>query len=724
MPSQCSKLSILEKARSMGVHYALDGVLTLEELGLKSFPMTVTGKIRKDELRRIVMIQREPQSDANHAVNPQDEAAQVTHLTPVREQEMQAPPKSTAALHRKQVENENRHVEPNQSTADLDTQNDLLAIWEELVGIRPSSTDTVKSYADSITQLRFCDRFLKRFGRRVNLQDLMTYTTVETLATFLNSKSRNDPFQSSSKIESFQVRDYHVPLISKSTISPPSPPPTPTKSREFGARPPVGSSAFVKDKSDGGQFNNYVPSQSVAHTRAMKEDDPFTTEHTSAVSEALQSFGLGAQDVEDVLPIKDYFCQIARGERPQSNCHRICFRLDHSVGSSRLWDVLEICLRSHPILRTIMINPGNDKPFHVVIKPSIRLFHYMIEERIVQDNEEARLLVADDKGSAFSPLLMVQARIINVRSTNTTYLSFTYNHVVFDLMSINPFHADIDRLLCVPDLSKAMIPPLTPFRIFADLNSRNNKSCEAQASVAFNVHRLRGISKFEDSLWPPRQAPGMFLGTDRDASPAMVQERNKVRNRIWAATGMPWTETPEYRHNRIARAARVLNLPDISQICKLHGVDPQSLVKTALAIFNVRQTGQPFALFNTVEAARTWPFTPDWMEQILPSAVSIDGPTVEWVLNMPRVDLKARGNKTQAGELMVRLQKEQKDMTAHAHVPWFQVLDNLGPEEAAVAVEASHRQSFVWDISMRLVSEAVGDYGALRWEGRFDWADW
>jgi hypothetical protein len=48
----------MAKAMALGLIYALDGIYTLEVLGLEKFPMTASGKVRKNELKKIVLEHR------------------------------------------------------------------------------------------------------------------------------------------------------------------------------------------------------------------------------------------------------------------------------------------------------------------------------------------------------------------------------------------------------------------------------------------------------------------------------------------------------------------------------------------------------------------------------------------------------------------------------------------------------------------------------------------
>lgn len=137
-------------------------------------------------------------------------------------------------------------------------------------------------------------------------------------------------------------------------------------------------------------------------------------------------------------------------------------------------------------------------------------------------------------------------------------------------------------------------------------------------------------------------------------------------------------------------------------------------------MFNAIKTGTSYALFSTWESGRTWPFVPSWMEKVLPPPMDINGPTVAWVLQILEV---LRDEKV--SDFLQRMSREQDTVRRNQHAPWDQVLKEL-KEESSIAVDASYRQSFVWDMTIGLWnSKAIqDDFEVLKPVGRFDWADW
>jgi hypothetical protein len=690
MPENCTPAMIREKARSMGTMYALDGVYTLAELGLERFPMTVTGKVQKAKLKDIVMQYRARSVELSPPPTPDS-----TRIGPTLLTEKPYEPLTEAI------------IEPRAPGPDM--RELLFSLWEDLVGFRPKADDRIQTFADSITVLRYCERVLNSLGQRLYLQDFAENPTVGELAALLVSRTGSD------------TMSFQAPVAPRANFS---------QLKRLGAPPPLSESPMVKSPVLVLSTTPPMTPTKPGHVSRRSGSGPAPVQDFQLVPgvypaavQALADIGLSADDLEDVLPINDYFRQMIPGPRPQSWRHRVTFYLDSTLYSfSRVRQAIELGLASRPILRSVLATLPDGTVFHALAKSSAGLYSQIISEATAETAEEADDLKTDDSAGCFPATVMTQARMIVCPTTSRLHLTLTYSHSVFDVLSINLFHADLDRILAAEDASRVSIPSLTPFRLFADLLYGYSASGSALASVAHNVRRLRGISQFPAALWPPQRAPGWFMASDAESP--WAAERAAIRDAAWEASGIPY----EPREFRTPRASRVVNLPGMEAVRVGRGVDPQTVTRAALAVFNALQTGQPFAVFNSIYAARSWPFVPAWMSGMLPPAMSVDGPTLSWVLNMFRVDLlpaRHPGQRAESvGELVTRMQAEEQEQEKHAHAPWGRILDELGPDEAAVAMDASYRQTFVWDISMRLMGQKSGDYQALMIDGRQDWADW
>lgn len=536
----------------------------------------------------------------------------------------------------------------------------LLDIWDKLTGTRPTITESVKYLADSITLLRYCDNVLRACGQRLYLQDFAENDTVEKQAHLLLSR---------------EMQQLRLGITSNS--------PTPTKPLNQPHLPP-----------------------SPRQDQALPKDTKIFTAARKAVIHA----GLSASDIEDILPIRHSLHRTAIGPRPQSYHSRMVFRVVGNVAQQeQIRRAVERALASRPMLRTIVF-PGSDgAPFHAVLSSGDALFGQIVRQVDVETEDEAWRRFKDDTAQGHSSPFMFQGELIKVNS-GEIYLCFTFNHSVIDALSLTQWHHELDRW--IQDINVNM-PALTPYRLFSDLFSQYEDSEPAQKSVAFHVKRLRGISRFNRALWPPQRAPGMMICNDEGGP--HVKERSRIRDRIWSGE---WdTRAHEFQY---PRSGRVVALPGFASMKERYGIHPSLFTKSAIILFNVLQTGSSHALLNVWESGRSWPFVPSWMEKLLPPAMSIDGPTVQWILNMAEVV----GNETLL-EFLQRMDLEQEQIREHEHAPWNKVVQALR-DEGDAAVEASFRQAFVWDVSMAM-SLARGDqtdFTTLEPIARYDWPDW
>lgn len=288
----------------------------------------------------------------------------------------------------------------------------------------------------------------------------------------------------------------------------------------------------------------------------------------------------------------------------------------------------------------------------------------------------------------------------------------TYDHSVVDAVFLLEWHRDLGQLIDGPKPASA-VDARSPYRLWADVFHQYQDSLPAQASVSFHVCRLRGISRLKQHLWPRQRAPGWMIARDRDAPDA------ETRRRVWNETWHGMWNDEKASCFRFPRRSRVVCLPGLARARRCLGVEPALLARCTVVLFNAVQTASPYAVFNSWEAGRSWPFVPGWMQALLPPPQGIDGPTADRLLNLVEV----RDGETVRGFLR-RMVLERDEAAAHDHVPWDRIVAEL-KEEGPVVVDASFRQSFVWDVSMAMfLGRGPRDDGsALQPVARHDWAD-
>ncbi|KAK5995319.1 Acyl-CoA ligase sidI-like protein [Cladobotryum mycophilum] len=614
LPEDISKKQLAERARQLGSHYALDGVYTLEELGLDTLPTTSLGKPKKTVLAGLVI-----------------------KLRSTNNNQPAAPERQTEAQRQLQIEEK------------------LLDIWDQITGVRPDRTDSVLYLADSITLLRYCDAILRSCGRQIYLQDIQRGATVEELAKLLAARD-------SGHHNSGDVIGFSGPSLGR---------------RDFNASSQAWGNDSDKDLLE------------VAQERA-------------------NTLGLPDGNIEHVIPIRHSLHRTILGERPQSYHVRIIFRVKDTP-EAQILQGLSKALDSRPMLRTLLFHTSQDRAYHAVIPASEALLRELIWRVDVDTEEDAKKLYEGTSTRLHPGELMFKAVIISVKQTGHCMLVMTYNHSVIDALTLLPWHRDLDQLIHDPS---ATLPSQTPYQLFADLFSQYQESAPAQKSVSFHVKRLRGISRCKKALWPKQRAPGMMIADDQGSPYAAERQlsREKLWNNEWEA------RASEFRFPRRSRVVQVATLPKLQEA---HGVEPSMFFKCALTLFNVLQTRSQVALFNSWEGGRSWPFVPKWIEDSLPPAMSIDGPTFQWILNMVEVH-----DDEPLTAFFERMKLEQEQVHNHVHAPWEKVVHELR-EEGEVAVNASFRQSFVWDVSMGLAASKSfrKDFETLEPVSRFDWAD-
>lgn len=613
---------VSERVSKLDSKYMLAGVYTLEDLSLKSFPVTSMGKVKKNELRKAVALVREP---------------------PVEEKVSTLPKQQSPSIEDELLKK-------------------LLMAWEQVTGTTPDSDIKMTHLADSISFLRYCDAVFRLTGKRLYLQDAIESDTIKKQAALLATRKSESEAQASTTNQPMSQGVISVPSFVPKAFPAP--------------RPTTVESASLPDE----QF----------------------------VNDTLKTIGLGSSEVEDILPIKESLQRTVVGQRPQSYHVRMVMRVVN-MDRSQVRQSMEKLLTSRPMMRTVLLHSQGVKGSHLVIKPSPRLFQMLLHDAETETDKEARERWSDDSSENHTSPFMFQAEMIRVRENNGIFISILFSHSIIDALSLWPFHKDLERVLSDP---KATVSTSTPFRLFSDLFSQYEDSEPAREAIEFHTRKLRGISRLQNALWPPQRAPGWMVSNDARSKHA--EARARIRNDVWNGEWELHKSSVQY-----PRQARVVWLPQLEDL-KQHGIQPSLFAKAALALFNVRQTGASHAIFNTWESGRSWPFVPQWMQSMLPPAMSIDGPTASWLLRMASVS-----NAETIMDFLKRFDAESNEEKPFDHVPWQKVVKELR-DEGAVAEAATYRQSFVWDVSLGMASstQTQEEFKALEVINRLDWGDW
>jgi hypothetical protein len=152
-----------------------------------------------------------------------------------------------------------------------------------------------------------------------------------------------------------------------------------------------------------------------------------------------------------------------------------------------------------------------------------------------------------------------------------------------------------------------------------------------------------------------------------------------------------------------------IEVRDIFDLKREHGIPVYMLVKTAIVIMNVALTGGTEAIFSTINAARSWPFSNDYIEAerelSAMNPLDISGCTTEYVLDRIQV-----GRRKSILATMKQVTEEEEFNTLHAHAPFFRIVDGLRDtldyddnrtfvqreRDAEALLPLIRRQSFNW----------------------------
>ncbi|PKY08439.1 acetyl-CoA synthetase-like protein [Aspergillus campestris IBT 28561] len=234
----------------------------------------------------------------------------------------------------------------------------------------------------------------------------------------------------------------------------------------------------------------------------------------------LAPLGFGWNDVEELIPMTDYFSHFARiPVRPYHWNPRIALVVDSSISEAELKQALYQWLERHPLFRATTVTYDDDLDLYVVMSPSSGWLEMQVTDGSAVDNVAAlktyRLNDASwDWLSRTGPLL--KATLVPLRDPpGATGIVLHVHHIMFDYHKIHRALQDLRDL--VSNLSNNSNAPLRPFhhyRSFARSYRAYRSSSAATEDVNFHVRRLREISKDPAAIWPPLRQDSDLLPLD------------------------------------------------------------------------------------------------------------------------------------------------------------------------------------------------------------------
>ncbi|MCJ1460939.1 hypothetical protein MMC28_011321 [Mycoblastus sanguinarius] len=540
------------------------------------------------------------------------------------------------------------------STNPESTEAALTRIWARFLGMpgdRILPTISLEGIVDSVTVMRFRHQVRKELGKFISLEELNENTNIKAQAQVLDRKT-----------------EKLLAEVSRIT------------SRQ--SAPGVGD---------------------VVHACGDSVEFTYIRE---LVERELHGLGLSWDvDVEEILPIWDFGQVFLDPSGLRSGRFRVAFTYSN-VTRNQLRTALERTLSNHSILRTLAVRHGSLHHLHIVIRPSSRWFKVAITNaRSVEDLEGLRTLNLsptehEDPTSPPVPPALFHITTSFVESQGSAAFIVYGNHSVFDATSLSMFLEDLGNVLIN---ERVKLSPRASYNLFANAYYSHRASVQSQTSLKNHVTRLKGIGKLRDALWPARYSSQALEGevTSLEHDEGSLQ-KSCDRTLLEGGTSQG-----------VKGFTRRAKLAAMGKLQSEHKVSHAVVIKTAVALLNIQQTGQSHALFANTQLCRSWPFLEKHIADFLPDPMDIPGPTIEYVFN--KIELRPE---EPVLALLQRLQSEQDGLTEHARVPMLALREQLGREDGDMLVEILRRQFFQY--APLLQSEKGSSLQLVDWQGHGD----
>lgn len=326
-------------------------------------------------------------------------------------------------------------------------------------------------------------------------------------------------------------------------------------------------------------------------------------------------------------------------------------------------------LNSWLILRSIAVESLEGDPILVILRNNERYLNCAIGTPIQLPHAESlaslRIPGTHRKGEVPRGLLF-KATIFNIIDSETNAVAFSWNHGIFDAVTISQWHANFEACLMGHSVGE-----IVPYGRFLEVYRSNLQSLAANEATAFHIKRLQGIGTLKGSLWPSVKTPRNGHALPGDGESAIERSLEAVE-----------TYTV-FKHLRLKR------IPMMPKFEAQYGIRPAIIVKAAIAIVNCIATKTRAAILLQLLSGRYWPFIDDEVASKLPDPYKIAGPTLASAIDIVKIDTEET-----VGRFLRRLKSEQKALSRFAHCP--PGLPSLLSDEDQATLLASRRQIFNW----------------------------
>ena len=544
---------------------------------------------------------------------------------------------------------------PNKSTDFTNqesTEAALTRIWARFLGMRRDRIlpmMSLEGLVDSVTVMRFRHQVKNELGKIISLEELNRYTNVRAQAQVLDCKK-----------EKLSAEVSHI------------------TSRQ--SAPGVGDVVHAC-----GDSNEFTKIREVTERRLI-------------------DLGLSwDEDVEDVLPVWDFGQLMLDQSGLRSGRFRMTFTCSNMM-PNQVRTALKRILANHGILRTVAVKHGFFDHSHVIVRPSSRWFEVAITDaKSVGDIADLQTLpLSPNESENFAPGIvpLFHITVSFVESQGSAAFIIYGNHSVFDATSLSMFLEDLEKVLIN---EREVLPQRTSYSHFANAYYSHRTSVQSQISLKYHISRLKGIGELRDALWPRRYNPQVLEGEETSHEHDGGSPQKSCDRILLEGSTSQGVEG-------FTRRAKLIQMATLQSE---HKVSRAVVIKAAIALLNVHQTGQTHALFVNTQICRSWPFLEKDIATFLPDPMDIPGPTIEYVVNKVEIHPDEP-----VLAFLQRMQEEQDGLTENARTPLLALREQLGETDGDMLVEILQRQFFQFAPLLR--SEKDAKMQLVDWQGHTD----
>ena len=360
-------------------------------------------------------------------------------------------------------------------------------------------------------------------------------------------------------------------------------------------------------------------------------------------------------DVEDAYPVVVPANFVLIKELP--NPHKMVY-ITSLADTDTVVAAIQATLECWSVMRSIAVEYDEKTRLLVVLRGTERYFRQAISIHPDLENERILTETSMSGNHAASELprgLMLRVVVARIKSTKTVGLVVLINHALFDNVSYTAWVTDLDSLLGGTGISRK-----TPHKAFAEMYYLHQTSLAAKLATDYHVRRLRGIGSMRHGIWPPSK---LF---------------QNISARAGVVSGEGTMDAVEGGGDDKHQVIRCRRYPNLAAV----GRKPSTLLIAAIASLNAYLTGGSRAIFAVLLAGREWPFTNDSVARLLPSPMSVAGPTVSSTVVVVDVN-----DAEQVSQFLARLEKDVRLLKRYQHVP-LDFAAHLEEEDRAVYRDA------------------------------------